>query len=59
MAELDLADVKGAIEIGGSVRQAAKLLGKSYTTVQWWLARNGYEVVRTVTIKPIKRGKKE
>lgn len=36
--------VKAAIEEGGSIRAAAKRLGKSYTAVQWWLAKHGYEV---------------
>jgi molybdenum-dependent DNA-binding transcriptional regulator ModE len=48
--------VKAAIEKGGSIRQGARLLGKSYTALQWWLARNGYEVVKVATIRPIRRG---
>jgi len=43
--------VKSAIEQGGSVRAAAKLLGKSYNAVNWWLARNGYVVVKKATIR--------
>jgi len=46
--------VKRAVEQGGSARAAAKLLGKSYTAVQWWLARNGYRVVTRATIEPIR-----
>jgi molybdenum-dependent DNA-binding transcriptional regulator ModE len=38
--------VQAAVKKGGSIRGAAKLLGKSYTALQWWLAQNGYEVVR-------------
>lgn len=48
--------VRTAIERGGSIRGAAKLLGKSYTAIQWWLARNGYEVQRRAVLVPIKRG---
>jgi molybdenum-dependent DNA-binding transcriptional regulator ModE len=47
--------VKFAIEQGGSIRAASKLLGKSYTSIQWWLARNGYEVQRRAVLVRIKR----
>jgi len=47
--------VSAAIEQGGSIRQASKLLGKSYTAVQWWLARNGYEVKYRAKLVRIKR----
>lgn len=46
-------EVRRAVEHGGSIREAAKLLGKSYTTVQWWLARNGYQIVKRATIEKI------
>lgn len=42
-----------AIEKGGSIRAAAVLLGKSYTSVQWWLARNGYRVAHVATLVPV------
>jgi molybdenum-dependent DNA-binding transcriptional regulator ModE len=41
---MNVQQVREAIEQGGSIRAAAKLLGKSYNTLQWWLARHGYEV---------------
>lgn len=47
--------VKNAIERGGTIREAAKMLGKSYSAVQWWLARNGYEIVHMATIREIQR----
>lgn len=53
---MNVEQVKEAIERGGSIRSAAKLLGKSYTALQWWLARHGYQVVRKATIERI--GKK-
>lgn len=46
--------VKAAIEKGGGIRQGARLLGKSYTALQRWLARHGYEVVKVATIRPIR-----
>lgn len=49
--------VRQAIEQGGSIRRAAKLLGKSYTSVQWWLARNGYRVQRRAVL--VKLGQRE
>jgi molybdenum-dependent DNA-binding transcriptional regulator ModE len=52
---MDIQQVKSAIERGGSIRRASKLLGKSYTAVQWWLARNGYQVVKKATLQKIER----
>lgn len=54
MPNMTEAEVIKAIEQGGSIRAAAKLLGKSYTAVQWWLARNGYQVVHKATLEPIR-----
>lgn len=50
---MDYLSVLTAIEKGGSVRGAAKLLNKSYTALQWWLARNGYKVVKKASLAPI------
>ncbi len=49
--------VKEAIEKTGSLRKAAKLLGKPHTSLQWCLKRAGMRVVtKTVsTIEPIPR----
>lgn len=47
---MNVETVKDAIERGGSVRAAAVLLGKSYTSVQWWLARNGYRVEKVAKL---------
>lgn len=41
---LNYQKVSKAIAKGGSVRAAARILGKSYTAVQWWIARNGYRI---------------
>lgn len=57
---MDVQQVKEAIEKGGSIRAAAKLLGKSYQSLQWWLARNGYRIEkRAVLVKahPAKESK--
>lgn len=53
MTTVTYEDVRSAIEKGGSARAAAKLLGKSYTSIQWWLARNGYKVVKKASLVPI------
>lgn len=50
--------VRSAIEQGGSIRAAAKLLGKSYNTVQWWLARNGYQIEKRAVMVKISKTKK-
>lgn len=50
-------EVKTAIEQGGSIRAAARILGKSYTSVQWWLARNGYRVQQRAVL--VKLGQRE
>lgn len=56
--QLDHERVSKAIEQGGSIRAAAKLLGKSYTSVQWWMARNGYRIQRrSVLVKIQKKAK--
>jgi hypothetical protein len=52
MASLTLEIVSEAIAQGGSIRAAAKLLGKSYTAVQWWLAANGYKVEYYARVTP-------
>lgn len=49
--DMNVWEIKGAIERGGSVRAAATLLGVSHSRLSWWLARNGYEVVKTATIR--------
>lgn len=41
---MKLDQVKDALEKGGSIRAAAKHLGVSPNSLQWWLARNGYRV---------------
>ena len=41
---MDFEKVSEALAKGGSVRAAARLLGKSLTSVQWWILRNGYRV---------------
>jgi len=46
-------EVRAAIEKTGSINKAAKVLGKSHTALQWWIARNGYQVIKTATLKPI------
>lgn len=33
-----------------TIRSAAAALGLSYTSVQWWLARNGLQVQQTGTL---------
>ncbi len=50
---MNLEQVKQAIEKTGSIRKAAPLLGVTYNSVQWFLARQGYEIVKTATIKKI------
>jgi molybdenum-dependent DNA-binding transcriptional regulator ModE len=52
---MNVDEVRNAIEQGGSIRQAAKLLNKSYTSLQWWLARNGYQITQKATIEKIDR----
>ncbi len=59
MTTLNVKNVSKAIEDGGSVRAAAKLLGKSYTALQWWIARNGYEVKRECKAVLMKRSDNE
>jgi len=56
---MDVDKVKEAIEKGGSIRAASKLLGKSYTTVQWWLARNGYRVEHKAVLIKVMTPKRE
>lgn len=51
MSKLTVETVKNAVEKGGSIRGAAKMLGISYTSVQWFLAREGYELVKKATIQ--------
>jgi molybdenum-dependent DNA-binding transcriptional regulator ModE len=54
---MDYQAISKALHQGGSIRAAAKLLGKSYTAVQWWIARNGYAVERRAVLvrrKPAK-----
>jgi|GEM_PF-3381518 len=52
MSSLNYEKVRAAVELSGSIRKAAKELGTSYNTVQYWLAQNGYEVEkRAVLIK--------
>lgn len=60
VVDVDVQTVREAIEAGGSIRAAAKLLGKSYQSLQWWLARNGYRIEkRAVLVKahPVKESK--
>lgn len=52
---MNVETVRTAVEAGGSIRKAAKLLGKSYTALQWWLARNGYRIVQKATIEKVER----
>lgn len=47
---LSEASVKKAIREGGSIQQAAKILGKSYNSLYLWIARNGYEVKKTAEL---------
>lgn len=47
-------EVGTALAKGGSIRAAAALLGKSYNSVQWWLARNGYRVERRAVLVPVR-----
>jgi len=47
---LNIQALKKAVERGGSIRAAARELGVSYTSVQWWLARNGYRVVKVAKL---------
>lgn len=54
---LNVETVSKAIEQGGSIRAAAKLLGKSYTSVQWWMARNGYRIQRKSVLVKISQKK--
>jgi molybdenum-dependent DNA-binding transcriptional regulator ModE len=56
---MDYKSVSQAVEKGGSIREAAKLLGKSYTSIQWWLARNGYKVVKKASLVPIHADQKK
>lgn len=35
-----------------TIRSAASALGLSYTSVQWWLARNGFEVQQVGQLVP-------
>lgn len=44
-------NIQDAVERGGSIRAAAQLLQVSYTSLQWWLARNGYEVVKVAKLR--------
>jgi molybdenum-dependent DNA-binding transcriptional regulator ModE len=46
--------VKTAIKTGGSIRAASKLLGISYTALQWWLARNGLQIEKRAVLVRIK-----
>jgi molybdenum-dependent DNA-binding transcriptional regulator ModE len=39
--------VKRAIEAGGSIRAASQILGVSYQSLQWWIARKGLVVIKT------------
>ncbi|HRE47189.1 MAG TPA: hypothetical protein PLD47_05640 [Aggregatilineales bacterium] len=47
---MNIQALKKAVERGGSIRAAARELGVSYTSVQWWLARNGYRVVKVAKL---------
>lgn len=47
---MNVQTLKRAVERGGSIRAAARELGVSYTSVQWWLARNGYRVVKVAKL---------
>jgi molybdenum-dependent DNA-binding transcriptional regulator ModE len=49
---VDAQQVKDAIEKGGSIRKAAKLLGKPHTSIQHFLKTHGYVVVKKATIVP-------
>lgn len=42
--------VSKAVSEGGSVRQAAKLLGKSQTSLQWWMMKHGFRVEKRATL---------
>ena len=48
-------EVRAAVEQTGSIKKAAQLLGKSGNSLQWWLARNGYQVKKVATLVPLKR----
>lgn len=50
---MDFQQVLAAIESKGSVNGAAKLLAVNPATLALWLARNGYEVVHAVTLRPL------
>lgn len=52
------AKVSKAVQKGGSIRRAAKLLGKSYTAVQWWMARNGYRIEKRATLVKVEQKEK-
>jgi molybdenum-dependent DNA-binding transcriptional regulator ModE len=56
---MNVDEVRTAIERGGSIREAAKLLGKSYTSLQWWLARNSYRITHSATIEKIEHKEKD
>lgn len=59
---VDEKKVKEAVEVAGSIRGAALILDVSYTSLQWWIARNGYEVKKIAILvkrKPPKPVKKE
>lgn len=56
---MDEKRIRDALSEGGSVRAAAKLLNKSYTAVQWWIARNGYEVKKVAILVPRKPASKK
>jgi phage antirepressor YoqD-like protein len=36
--------VSDALEKTGSIRKAAKFLGISRNSINWWMARNGYRI---------------
>lgn len=50
-ANMKYEQVKRAVEKGGSIRGAAKILKKPYTSVYIWLLQHGYEVVRQSTLR--------
>lgn len=59
---MDEKKVKEAVEVAGSIRGAALILDVSHTSLQWWIARNGYEVKKIAILvkrKPPKPAKKE
>lgn len=52
---MDIRQIKHAVEEGGSVRQASRLLGVSHSTLLWHIARAGYEVTATLRKRQAKR----